>query len=323
MSTATLLSSIQKNTFRYGGPVLITVGSVSCLLNIMVFTKGTLRKNPCATCLTGINSVNFICFYLNLLFAMLTIGYNINLTSNSIVICKFQYYIALVLACLESSYIILASIDRTLITSPNAHIRKISTRRLVIISMIIIAIFWLICHIHALILMEILQYGPNYYICYRQQGIYNTIMNYYALVINGVLPPLLMTTFGLWTVKNVHSVRLVHETSRIRNTVTITIGKQHTLQSKDHQLVRMLLVDIFSFVICKCPSSFFLMYQQITKYVEKSAEQQSIEQSLLILTYFLYYIENGISCYTNMFVSKTFRGELKNTLKDIYLRFFN
>jgi hypothetical protein len=148
-------------------------------------------------------------------------------------------------------------------------------------------------------------------------------MTYYALVINGVLPPLLMAIFGFWTVKNVREVLRAKPHSRAMNAAAIVVGRQYTLQSKDHQLIRMLIVDIVTFVICKCPSSFFLMYQQITQYVEKSAEQQSIEQSILMLTLFCYYIENAISCYTNILVSKTFRTELKGILLNIRLHYFH
>ena len=323
MSTATLLYSIQQNIFRLGGPILIAFGSLSCLLNLMVFTKNTLRKNPCAICLMGVNMVNFLSFYLSVLPAVFALAYNIDPGASNIVGCRFRYYIAVVLACLESSYIILASIDRILITSPNAAARKFSTRRLVTICMILIAAFWVLLHIHALVLTQLLQVAPNYYVCYYQPGTYTTIMTYYALVINGVLPPLLMAIFGFWTVRNVRQVRRTKHHSAPTNTITIVVGRPHTLHSKDQQLIRMLLVDIVTFVICKCPSSFCLMYQQITRYVEKSAEQQSIEQSILLLTYFLYFVENGISCYTNLLISRTFRAELKGTLLNIRLRCFH
>ncbi len=319
MSTADLLYSIQLNVSRIGDPILIAVGSLSCILNLIVFRKNTLRKNPCTMCFMAINIVNFLCFYLSILIGVLASGYDIDPSASSIVFCRFRYYIALLLACLESSYIILASIDRTLITSSNARIRKFSRRRLITVSIISIAVFWMVFHIHALILTEILQFGPNYFVCYYQPGAYTTFMTYYALVINGVLPPVLMAIFGFWTVKNVRAVRRAKPHSRAMNAAVIVVGRQYTLQSKDHQLIRMLLVDIVTFVICKCPSSFFAMYQQITQYVEKSAEQQSIEQSILMLTFFWYYIENAISCYTNILVSKTFRTELKGILLNIRL----
>ena len=257
---------------------------------------------------------------MGLLLTTLSSGYDIDPSTNSLVFCRFRYYIALVLACLQASYIILASIDRTLITSPNAGTRKLSTRRLITTSMISIAAFWMLCHIHALIFTQIVEFVPNYFVCYYQPGLYTTIMTYLSPVMNGCLPPLLMAIFGFWTVKSVRQVRRIRPHFGATNTVVTTVGRQHTLQSKDQQLVRMLLVDILTFVICKCPVTLFLIYEQITQYVKKSVEQQLIEQSILMLTYFIYFIENSISCYTNILVSKTFRAELKGILLNNRLR---
>jgi hypothetical protein len=320
MSTSVLLSSIQRNLFRFGGPILLFVGSVSSTLNMMVFTKKKLRKNPCSICFMGVNIINFLYFYLLLLLVTLSYGYNIDPSASNIVICRFRFYMGWVLACLQSSYIILASIDRTLITSRNAETRNLSSRRLITTSMIGLALFWMVIHIHALIFTELVQYGPNYFVCYFQPGTYNTVIPYVSLVTTGCLPLLLMIVFAFWTVKNVRQVRRpIHPPGPINTAVTV-VGRQHTLQSKDQQLIRMLLVDIISFVICKCSFTVMQIYLQITQYNEKSAEQQTIEQIISQLTYFIYYIDSCISCYTNMFVSKTFRKELKDILLTIHRR---
>jgi hypothetical protein len=318
MSTSTLLNSIQQNLFHFGGPLLLVVGTISCILNLMVFTKDTLRKNPCTICLIGVNITNFLFLYFVLLNSILTTGYNINLTSNNIVLCRFSFYIGFILACLESSYLILASIDRTLVTSPNAGTRRLSTRRFITISMISLALFWTLFSIHALIFTQILQYGPNYFVCYYQPGGYTTFITFYSLVINGVLPPALMASFGCWTVKNLSRIHRVRHDSRATNTTVVVVGRSHTLQSKDQQLIRMLFVELITYVICKCPVTIFYIYQQITQYREKSVEEGLIEQSILQLTYFLYFTESAISCYTNMLVSKTFRMEIKRILSNAY-----
>ncbi|CAF1121492.1 unnamed protein product [Adineta ricciae] len=315
MSAIVTLDSIERNLYRFGGSFLIAFGTVSCVLNVMVFTKSSLRKNPCALCLTGINIVNFLSLYLVLLPAVLVRGYRIDFSWKDLLICRFQFYIALVLACTQSSYIVLASIDRTLITSIDAHIRRISTQRLMMLNMFIIALFWLVCHIHALIHTQVLHIAPHSYVCFRSPGIYTKIMNYYSLLINGILPPLLMALFGLWTLKNVRAIRSMSNTARARHRTAYAVGRRYILHSKDHQLVRMLLLDIISFAICKCPSALVLMYEQCTQHIEKTPERQAIELSILLITYFLYYIENGISFYTNIFISKTFRREIRDTLR--------
>ncbi|CAF1392635.1 unnamed protein product [Adineta steineri] len=318
MSLATVLNSIQQNVYGIIGPILIGIGSISCILNLMVFSKSTLRKNPCTICLIAINLINFVYFYLGLFLAALGIGYNIDPSTTNIYFCRFRYYIALVLGCLQSSYIVLASIDRTLITSPNAGTRQRSTRRMIIISMIGISLFWMIFQSHALIFTEILRLGPGYFLCYYQPGIYTVFMSYHAFIVNGILPTLLMVIFGCWTVKNIRTVSRVRPENNSIDTGNITVVRPAIVRSKDQQLVRMLLVNIIAFVICKFPSTLILIYRQITQYDEKTSDQQIIEQSILQLAFFWYFVDNGIDCYTNILVSKTFRIELKRIFVDAY-----
>ncbi|UJR19519.1 hypothetical protein I4U23_022649 [Adineta vaga] len=182
MSTSAFLYSFQENLFKYGGHILIAIGTISSILNLIVFTQNTLRKNPCTICFITFNSVNLVYFYLGLLLVVLGYGYGIDSSATNIAFCRFRYYIGFLFASWESSCLILASIDRTLATSPNASTRKLSTRRLIIIIIIIICLFWAIFHVHALIHMQILQYGPNYFICYYELGAYTTFVTYYSLL---------------------------------------------------------------------------------------------------------------------------------------------
>ncbi|CAF4096288.1 unnamed protein product, partial [Adineta steineri] len=116
-------------------------------------------------------------------------------------------------------------------------------------------------------------------------------------------------------IRTVNRVRPETNSIGIRN---ITVIRPVIVRSKDQQLVRMLSVNIIAFIICKFPSTLVLIYQQITQYEEKSSDQQLIEQLILQLTFFWYFIDNGIDCYTNILVSKTFRTELKRIFVDAY-----
>jgi hypothetical protein len=323
MSSSALLYSIQRNLFRFGGPVLFTAGIISCILNVMVFTKNTLRKNPCTICFLAVNIINFLYLYLGLLFVILAAGYDIDPSANNTNFCRFRFYIAPVLSNWESSFLILASIDRTLITSPNAGTRKYSTHRLVYISAACIILFWSLYDAHAWVFTEILQIGPDYFFCSYQPGTYSTIMAYNTLIINGTIPLLLMMIFGFWTLKNVRQVCRPAVRSIPRNTGVITIGRPHTLRSKDRQLIQMLLSDIILFVICRSPVTIIGLYSQITQYQNKSAEQEINEQLIIQITYFVYFIECSVGCYTNVLVSKTFRIELKRILSNARLFCFH
>ncbi|CAF1097103.1 unnamed protein product [Adineta steineri] len=323
MSTATLLVSIEQHLFQIGGPILLFIGITSCILNLLVLKKISLRKSPCTICLVVVNIVNFGDLFFGLLFGLLMTGYGIDPTSNNIALCRVRYYMNYILSCYEASCLILASIDRVLVTSPNAGTRRRSTRRLTIINIIIVCSFWAVFHIHALIFTQIVQYGTNYFVCIYQPGEYAVFITYYSLVVIGCLPPALMTIFGCWTVKNIRQISRVKHDASTRGAGSVVIGRSHTLQSKDQQLIRMLFIDILSYIACKYPVSIMLIYQQITAYVNKSDERQQIEQSILGFTSFLYFVENSIGCYTNILASKAFRAELKRILLKIvhYFRF--
>ncbi|CAF1517799.1 unnamed protein product [Adineta ricciae] len=316
-AAAAFLYAFQQNLFKYVGPLLIVIGTVSCLLNLLVFTQSTMRKNPCTIYLITVNSVNLIAFYFIPLLTIFSSGYGVDLTGNNPVFCRLQFYVGFLSSSLESSYLILASIDRTLVTSSNALTRKRSTRRLAITSVICVGLFWTIFHVHALIYSQIIQYAPGYSVCYFTPGAYSTFVTYYGLSLNGVIPPLFMLILGCWTVKNIRKVRHITQHSGSTHSVVVVVGRPRILESKDRQLIRMLLVEIVTYILCKTPIISFLIYREVTRYVEKNGERILIEQYVFLLATFVFYIENSIGCYTNILVSKTFRIELKRMLLNV------
>jgi len=314
MSLSTPLYSAQKYLFQLGGPILLTMGTIGSMLNLMVFRKSSLRKSPCAICFVAGNIIDILYLFISFIPTFLQSGYDINLGEGNIAYCRSFYYIGLILSSLGPSYLILASIDRTLVTSRNAGIRKRSKRRLAIICIISLAFFWMIFHIHALIYMEIVQYGVNDFVCSFQPGAYTAFITYYSLFIIGIIPPLLMIIFGLWTIKNIRQVRHATHLFRISADGTAVVGRSYNPRSKDQQLIRILLMEIIVYILARFPSTIFLIYQQITQYQTKSIEQTMIEQFIANITYFIGFIDSSISFYTNICVSITFRVELKGIL---------
>jgi hypothetical protein len=46
---------MSSNLYYLGGPLLMILGTISCICNIFVFIQKTLRKNPCSICLIAFN----------------------------------------------------------------------------------------------------------------------------------------------------------------------------------------------------------------------------------------------------------------------------
>jgi hypothetical protein len=114
-----LLILIQTNLYKFGGPILMSVGTVSWTLSyLIVFTKKNLRKNPCSIYLVAFNIGSFLLIYTSLLYAILANGYKIDPSLYNLGFCHFHVCTILLFGVLNPSFLILASIDRILITSP-------------------------------------------------------------------------------------------------------------------------------------------------------------------------------------------------------------
>jgi hypothetical protein len=311
MSSLELLGLIQTNLFRFGGVLMMAIGTINCILNVMLFSRHALRRNPCSIYFIAVNVSNLLFLCSGILPLITGLGFGVDPSSTNTVLCRFHYYVSLITSCLGPIYLILASVDRAMITSRNVRTRQRSTRRLAIISVCSLALFWVLVHIHVLIYVNIIQIAPNVYLCTFQPGIYTSIISIYILLVYGLVPPLFLTIFGLRTVKNVRQLRpTVVPTHQLNNGVT-GVSRAHTLQSKDHQLIRMLLTDIIVYIVLRTPFAIYYIYQEITQYDSKSAERVLVEQFINYMVYYLFNIVSSIDCYTNLLVSKTFRTELK------------
>ncbi|CAF1194345.1 unnamed protein product [Adineta steineri] len=304
------LISIQTNLYKYGGPILMILGTVSCVLSLIVFTKKNHRKNPCAIYLVACNIGYLLQIYTTMLLAILSNGYNIDPTVYSLSFCHFRYYALLLSAVLSPSYLILASIDRILITSPNALTRQRSTLRLTYICIIGITLFWLLAHMHTLFLTRIVEPVPNLIICSFQPRFYTAFINYYTILIQDILIPLLMIILGVWAVRNLRKRRQV--TFATVNTAIIAV---HPTHSKDSQLIQILIIDISIYIIFSAMMPPVLIYLQILQ--TRSYSFAEFQSGLLILNIALFssYIPFCVGFYTNFLVSKKFRSEVKNIIK--------
>ncbi|CAF1280224.1 unnamed protein product [Adineta steineri] len=309
-NTIIAMRLVEKYLYQFGCPILMLIGTISCILNLIIFTQKNLRKNPCSLYFIGYNLANFLYIYSSLLSLTLGVGYNIDPSAYNLIICRLRLYTVILFNCLSPFYMILASIDRILITSPNALTRKRSNRRLAYICILVGTCFWMVFHSHALIATNIIQLAPNYFLCYFSPGVYFVFVSYYSIM-KEIVALLLLTIFGLWSIKNIRSMRRVRAAPDISLSGTAVGDNAYSTSSKDRQLVLMLLMDITIYGLFSFMYAIFLMYQQITQNAIKNAEQIEMESIIQYLCLFGIGIPFCTGCYTNLIVSKTFRHEVK------------
>lgn len=176
----------------------------------------------------------------------MNIAYSINPEDTSVVFCKIKYYIACVTTILPPSLVVLASIDRFMLSSRNAGVRAWSCPRIAYRLIAGVTIFWIVFSVHTLIGISIIPSALGA-ICYVQPGIYTLFVAIYLIIFNYSLPPILMVTFGLLTVANIRRTRRqIHPQARTQYA-----------QRKDRYLLHMLFFQMLVNIICTIPAGVF------------------------------------------------------------------
>ncbi|CAF4336064.1 unnamed protein product, partial [Adineta steineri] len=141
--------------------------------------------------------------------SMFTFGYNIKIQNNNVVLCKIYIYVAFICATCSPTVLILASIDRLLISSQNVDTRLYSSKRLAYFMISISICFWLIFNIHLLVKVNIYQFGPSIYLCSYEPT--NEYLNFVFFFLSAIhtLYVIVLFILSIFSFKNVHHIQLI------------------------------------------------------------------------------------------------------------------
>ena len=160
----------------------------------------------------------------------------------------------------------------------------------VVLKMIILTFFfWMILPIHLLIFydIQISKNGTNH-VCSNSPGAYSTFLSFYSLLINGISMPLLMTIFGLLTLRN-----LKHYRNQIHSNTIIILSQRR--RKEEWSILRMLLIQLIVNVILSLPVTIYLFYSGLTQYIQKSSIRIFIENYIYNMSTLLQYINAAVS----------------------------
>jgi hypothetical protein len=79
---------------RCAAPIIFTFGVTCNILNIFVFTRPSLRRNPCCMYFLSSSVAALIYHLIDVPFRFLQYGYNIDPTRYILSLCKIRYYFA-------------------------------------------------------------------------------------------------------------------------------------------------------------------------------------------------------------------------------------
>ncbi|UJR14910.1 hypothetical protein I4U23_001894 [Adineta vaga] len=284
---------------------ILIFGQISNVLTVLVLSRPKLRKNTCSLYLIGSSVSNTVCIFVGIFYFVVSSGFGYSLSTQSRIFCKilpFTYYSTLFLA---SWFILLACIDRYCSTHKRAAIRRFSHINIAKWVLILMPLFCFLVHIHILVFMDWIQVNRCSFISFN----FLLFFYIYYVVVYAFMTPILYVIFAVLTIYNVQKTKKVVALVIQRNGTTIRSQKQQlTLNA---QLLRMLLVQVISFVILTMPLAAWNVYGGISYYQFKTTTRRSLENLISVNFRILTFINIGSTCFVYAVTARVFREELR------------
>ena len=290
-------------------PAIYIVGNIGNLLSILIFSKKSWKKNVCVFYLKFFILVNTCYINSNILANIFINGFQTNLLNSSIILCKLYTYVSYSLVCLSPTVLILASIDRLLISSQKVDRRLYSSKRLAYFSLSINTFFWCAANTHAVINISVREIFPSYFLCsFISSRIYTDFVTYLSAVLN-VTFCLVMIALCAVSFKNVRRIRAVPREKRNQQI--------RTMNKKDFQLLRCLFVQDLVYICFSMLAILFSVYQAVTRDQTRTAWDRALLNLVGRLVNVLYTMYFASSFFISVIVSRAFRLELKRLIYKI------
>ena len=305
MSTSTL-STIQTQLNRYGYPILMVFGNIGNMFIVMCFSRQ--RSNACSIYLLNLAIMNSLYLTFNGLAQIFPYNYD-NGTMGAFVFCKTRLYLASVLGQIAKSVLVLACIDRFMLTSTRASLRAFSTPKHAKCLIAGIITFWFIVTIHASIMSAIINGQCILF------GVYSTVFNFYMIIFIGIIPPGMLSIFGYLTYRHMKQMR-----ARVQPTVRNTINGNISVRRQDRELLTIVLCEVLVYIITATPYPLILLETTISRYItqNKGVLYTQIESFITAVAVLLLLLNSVAPCYIYFIFSKRFRHDLRQFIIHTY-----
>jgi len=313
--------SIQFN--RYFSIFIFLFGTIGNLLNCLVFSRPSIRSNPCVFLFLISSIVNIISITVGLTTRILS-GWNMDLTDRNGLICKFRAFIMLVSRTVAFWLIAFAAVDRWLSSCCQYQRRQLSSLKnaqqgtiLIIILSIILYSQVLYCYDSNLILTPLRCYGKTV------KCRLLTDLTYALITI--LCPLLIMFLFGLLTISNIRQTYSVKLSERAL--IDLNENQKKTLKSKnssrrqqwkriDRYLRHVLFIQIIFLTILTMPQVIEKFYTTLTINTKKTLLNITIDKFIYNFVLLLTYLASGMPFYIyTLSGGSIFRNTLLNLFK--------
>lgn len=290
---------------RYILPVVYVLANVGNLFSALIFARKSWRKNVCVFYFNICLLFNTCYINSSMLGSIFVFGFKINLLNSNAILCKLYSFTSFLFSTLPPTVLILASIDRLLISSQNVDTRLYSSKRLAFFSVSVSAGVWTIYFCHLLMMGDLQDLFPGFVVGFYNNSIgYRAFVPYSSLIINSAFF-VIMIVLSIIAFKNVRQLRAIprHQRQQIRS-----------MNKKDFQLLRCLFVQDVIYILFNVSISVYLVYAPTTVGQTRTPLVKALDDLFSNVSTFLHHLPFCASFVIFLSVSKAFRNESKRMI---------
>jgi hypothetical protein len=313
MSLIASLNNVSDMLNRYFGILIFIFGTIGNILNCFTLSQPTLRSNPCALFFL-FSSIAHLSFILSGLTTRILSGWAADLTNTIGWLCKLRGFVLYTSRTVALWFIVLATVDRWLLSHSNAGYRQMSTVKNAYRSMI------LILSLSALLYAQLFYcYEANLINspleCYARTDLCRIVTAMVDAFVTVTTPIVFMMIFGMMTISNVrYTLRRVQALS----VSTILTRQQQRLKKIDRHLMVMLFFQVIVLTSLSLPFVFAEVYSTLTATQSKTPLQAAIVNFVFNLALLLVYLCCGTPFYIyTLYGGTVFRNALLNVVKTV------
>ena len=283
------LTWVTRELNRYIPLPALIFGTIGNLLNLIVFTRPSLRANTCSLYFISGSVANFLSLYIGLITPFLGL-YNYDPTQRSNLLCKTRFYLRFITITLSTWFVLFACIDRFLSSSASARYRAWSTprlaKRVIILASIVCFIF---PYTHAFYCYS--TYPRN--VCAPVSNLCKLTTDGTLLLFNSGVPPLVMVFMSLLTLRNMKQLH-----------------PNHLHRRGNVSVVRILLIQVAILVIFATPITAQKIYSCVIMFSNKSPLTAATDALINQISTEISNVNNSTTFYAYSLTSKKFRKEV-------------
>lgn len=224
-------------------------------------------------------------------------------------LCKLCTGTIHILRQISRTMLVLACVDRFLITSDRARFRAFINSKRAKLFVVSSIIFWSIFACHTIIMSTTMN-G----IC-APSGIYSMINTAYLVIFVGLIPFILLVIFAYLTGRNIKQRSIRAQQTKQNGLVQNRIPRQ-----RDHNLLILVISEVVVYLITTFSYSIILLERMISTYIisNKSVQYTIIEAFITNALLLLLTINNVAPFYIYFVASKSFRRDFKQFIINVY-----